>query len=147
MLLAGQVGIRRQMEALKRGLPDRHGFTGLGWDIHVEGACGELAVAKALGRYWNGSVNTFKVGGDVGAMQVRTRSRSHYELLIRPDDKDQDVFVLVTGTSPKFKVVGWIKGKDAKRVEWLQTHGGRPPAYFVPQKSLGNIEDLTEQME
>ena len=57
MMMAAQVGIRRHVAALVRGLPDRHGLDSSkndGWRIHIEGAAGELAAAKALDRYWDG---------------------------------------------------------------------------------------------
>ncbi len=137
VMLAAGVGMRRHIAALRAGRPDRHGFNGqTGWTIHAEGACGEMAIAKALGLYWNGSVDTFKSFGDVGALQVRTRSRPEYELIVRPDDSDDDTFVLITGTAPTFTVVGAILGGLAKRDEWLQDYGGRPAAYFVPHSEL-----------
>lgn len=136
-MLGATIGMQRQLEALSQGRPDRHGYDGAdGWTVHVEGACGELAVAKLLNRYWAGTLNTFKEGGDVGNIQVRTRSRENYDLIVRTDDRDEDVFVLVVGRAPKYRVVGWIRGKDAKRAEWSQTHGGRPAAFFVPQHAL-----------
>ncbi len=139
--MAAQVGSRRQIEALTKGLPDKHGFGGEdGWTVHIEGACGEMAVASALGRYWSGSVNTFKSGGDVGTVQVRTRSRHDYDLIVRRDDRDNDIFILVTGLAPRFEVRGWIRGADARRSEWLRTHGNRPAAYFVPQTALMPIK-------
>lgn len=134
--LAAAVGLRRQLEALKQGLLDTYGFTGTGWSEHIEGAAGELAFAKATGRFWNGSINTFKSGGDVGRVQIRTRSKQDYDLLIRPDDADLDAFVLVVGTVPKFCVVGWLYGHEAKQEKWLRYYGNRPGAYFVPQPEL-----------
>jgi hypothetical protein len=143
LYLAAQIGVSRQMEAMRKGLPDRHGFDGLeGWTVHIEGAAGEMAVAKALGVFWGGTVNTFKTTADVGALEVRTRSRHDYELLIRENDADEAVFVLVTGRAPDFNVVGWLKGKEAKQPQWIRTHGGRPPAYFVPHAALHPIEEL-----
>lgn len=130
------IGARRQIEAVKKGLPDKHGFEGLGWDLHLEGALGELAFAKAVDRHWGGSVNVFRTQADVGKLEVRTRSKTWYELLIREDDSDESIFVLVTGRAPTYNVAGWIRGRDAKREEWLQTHGNRPPAYFVPHAQL-----------
>lgn len=139
--LAASVGVRRQIEAMSAGRPDRHGHSGAGWNLHLEGACGELAVAKALGRYWDGSVNTFKKGGDVGAVQVRTRSKHEYELIVRQGDRDSDVFVLVTGVAPSYRVRGWLRGGDAKRPEWEKTHGDRPPAWFVPHAALKSFPE------
>jgi hypothetical protein len=50
-------------------------------------------------------------------------------------DKDDDLFILVTGTAPSFRIAGCIMGRDAKRSEFWRTDTGRP-AYFVPQDVL-----------
>jgi hypothetical protein len=134
--LAAGVGLRRQIEALLAGRPDRHGFEGSGWDVHVEGACGELAVARFLGRYWDGSNGTYRSRPDVGRVEVRTRSSHSYDLIVREDDSPDTAYVLVTGSCPRYWVRGWIRARDARRDEWLQTHGGRPPAWFVPASAL-----------
>jgi hypothetical protein len=141
--ISALVGAERQTEALLRGLPDRHGFSGIGWDNHVEGAAGELAVAKVLGVFWGGTVNTFKAGGDVGRWQVRTRSREDYDLLIRDDDRPGDTFILVVGKMPDYCVVGWkVFQPDGWPERWRKTHGGREEAWFVPQQSLRDMEDF-----
>lgn len=142
VLVGATIGVQRQLEALMQGRPDRHGFDGEnGWTVHIEGACGELAVARVIDRYWAATVNTFKDGGDIDRkVQVRTRSKHHYELLIRPDDGDDDVFVLVTGRAPMYRVVGWILGRDAKQAAFLQEYGNRPKAYFVPHAALSPFE-------
>lgn len=137
ILQAALVGVHRQIESIKGERQNQHGCAGDNdWQLHIEGACGEMAYAKARQRYWNGSVNTFQTGGDVGAVQVRTRSRDNYDLIVRRNDRDSDAFVLVVGKSGKYRVVGWIYGRDAKRDEWLKTYGDREPAYFVPQSAL-----------
>lgn len=145
-LNAINIGVLRHYSSIKKGLRDAHGAkTDNGWDMHIEGACGEAAVAKALNIYWSCTINTFKSGGDVGnTIQVRTRSKDYYELIVRKDDRDDDVFVLVTGKAPSFNVVGWILGKDAKKKEWIQTHGGREAAWFVPQKELLDISSIPD---
>lgn len=142
--MASDIGRMRHLAAIKAGLQDSHGYSGLGWSEHIEGACGEMALAKYLGIYWDGSVNSFKAN-DLPGVQVKTRSRDDYELIVRPGDSDQSNFVLVTGKCPTYTVRGWIKGADAKRQEWLQDHGGRPPAYFVPHSSLLPIGEMTRQ--
>ena len=139
--MAANVGLMRQLCALKAGKHDAHGFDGDGWSEHIEGACGELAVAKILGRYWDGSVNTFKAD-DLPGLQIRTRSRHDYDLIVRPGDDDQAVWVLVTGRCPEYRVRGWINGAEAKRAEWLRNYGGRPAAYFVPAEQLRGIEEI-----
>lgn len=140
MKIAALVGTNRNTEAISKGLLDKHGFKGDGWSVNIEGACGELAFAKFANQYWNGSVNTFKSGGDVGKLQVRTRSDHSYDLIIRPDDRDSDYFILVTGQAPVFRVRGFILAGDAKRMtDCIQTHGGRPPAWFIPSNRLNRI--------
>lgn len=141
VLQAGQVGLQRHVEALRQGLPNRYGAetakSGLG--LHIEGACGELALAKAMNWYWSGTVNTFRTGGDVGEVQVRTRSSHDYDLIVREADSDTATFVLVTGTMPSYRVHGHVKGAAAKNPDWLAHHGNRPNAYFVPQWRLTPI--------
>lgn len=141
--MAAFAGMQRQTSCLNT--PDSHGFVGdegQGWNIHIEGAGGEIALAKALGMYWSGSVNTFKVGGDVGELQVRTRSQHYYDLILRPDDRDDDLFALVTGLMPNYLVRGWTYARDAKRSEFVQKYGGRPAAWFVPTHFLRPFKKL-----
>ena len=137
------VGMRRQMEALRAKRPDAHGRGDAnGWSDHIEGACGEAAAAKALNVYWSGSQGTFKTGGDVYTYQIRTRSDHTYDLIVRDDDADDAVFILVRGRVPHFDVVGWILASHAKQPQWSQTYGGRPAAYFVPASALHPLETL-----
>ena len=141
---AAAVGAARHVAAIVRGHRDQHGAELGGWSIHIEGACGELAASKALGRVWPAFVNTYRSPqGDLGdGIEVRTRSRHDYELIVRVADPDRP-FVLVTGIAPFFRVHGWIMGGEAKRPEWLKPHGGREPAYFVPHEALRPMDELS----
>lgn len=144
LIMAAQVGWRRQFQALMEDKKDCHGFNRDPWETHVEGACGEMALAKALGIYWDGSVGTWKAD-DLPGIQVRTRSKHEWDLLIRPGDDVAARWVLVTGKiSPagKYLVHGWIYGHEARQDEFKQTYGGRSPAWFVPQSRLRPIETL-----
>lgn len=141
--IANAIGGMRQFEAVRKNLPDKYGCSSPdGWGLHIEGCAGEIAAARVLDRYWSPSVNTFKTEGDVGSLQVRTRSNDGYDLIVREDDGDNDLFVLVLGKIPEFEVVGWIRGADAKRSEWLNGYGGRPPAYFAPRSALHPLAEL-----
>lgn len=142
MFSAAMIGSKRQISCITKGLPNAHGYEGDGWNINIEGAAGEVAVAKCIGAYWNGSIDTFKVGGDVSGIEVRTRSKRDYDLLVRPGDNNDALFVLVIGVCPNFDVIGWMIGRDAKQPRYLQDYGKRPPAYFVPQSDLNSIESL-----
>lgn len=141
--IGAHCGAMRHQAALRDNRPDAYGFDGLdGWTKHVEGACGEIAAAKAINRYWCPSVNTFGAADLDLTIQVRTRSRHDYDLIIRPEDNPDHCYVLVTGKAPRFTVRGYRIGHAARRDVWQQSHGGRPPAWFVPQADLWPISDL-----
>jgi hypothetical protein len=140
--MASDVGRMRHLASIKAGLQDAYGCTSEGWSEHIEGACGEMAVAKSLNVYWDGSVNSFS-RDDLPGIHVRTRSRADYDLIVRQHDADDKPYVLVTGRCPSYTIHGWILGKDAKKPEFQKKYGGRAAAYFVPQASLRPIEELS----
>lgn len=143
--LATQVARQRQAEAQRMGLRPKFGATdSSAASIHALGAAGELAAAKALGVAWQPTINTFKQeGGDgVGRLEVRTRSRHDFDLLVRPSDRDGRAFVHVTQSSTGHQVHGWLWSSEAKQGRWLQNFGGRPPAFFVPVSALRPLDTL-----
>lgn len=140
-LFAAQAGFLRQASNVCKGRVDAHGYQGSGYDIHVLGAVGEFVVARALGLFWAGP-GTLRAS-DVGRLQVRTRSRSHYELIVHQSDDAGAAFVLVTGAALSYQVHGWCYGLEAQqRHYWRDPAGGRP-AFFVPQSDLRPLELLT----
>jgi hypothetical protein len=139
-LTAAIVGVRRQVMNLRDGRKDAHGANPAdGWTLHVEGACGEAAVAKLLNLWWSGNLGRLRAA-DVGRLQVRTAWRANSSLIIHESDPDDDCFVLVTGRAPAFTVIGWIHGRDAKQPEWWGDPAGGRAAYFVPANVLAPIE-------
>ncbi len=143
MMMAVTVGGRRRVECLVRGWtrenvhgPDR-------WSDNIEGAAGELAVAKHLGVFWSASINTFHLP-DVGDYQVRSMGHDHYGLVLRDDDADDQCFILAVGKAPRFRVPGWIWGVEGKRDEWKAAPNGGRVAFFVPQDVLHDMELLGE---
>jgi hypothetical protein len=140
--MGSEVGKLRMLASIRRGSAHRYGMDRQGWTEHIEGACAELAVAKTLGVYWDGSVDTFKGRPDLPGVEVRWRSRPEWDLIVRPDDDPDAWFVLVVGSCPTYTVVGAMQGRDARRDEWSRDYGGRPPAWFVPQAHLLPIEAM-----
>lgn len=135
----------RNLACLLKGRPSKVGEDSL-WQVHVEGAMGEAACAKALGTYNPMTVNTFK-GPDIGKkIQVRTRSRACYDLIVRANDDDDEAFILVTGTCPKYTVRGWCWGREAKQARHLKNHGGHGEAWFVPAEHLRPIAELPKDV-
>jgi hypothetical protein len=102
--VAVAIGVERNLEALTTGLADAESSDGL--RLQIERAAGEMAVAKALNRYWLGGES------DVGALQIRERWPDDYELIVRVADKnkDDDTILLVAGKIPCFTLRGWICG-------------------------------------
>jgi len=146
---AGMVGVRRRVESIKRRLsgttaPNASGKfrSEVPWDSEIEGVAGEVAVAKALQLYWGFDVNTFK-DPDVGPYQVRTTDSIKKSMIMRPKDSSEEIYILVAGRTPKFTVIGWIYGFDAKRDEYWGIRGsGGDPAWWIPVAHLHPIETL-----
>lgn len=135
IMLGAEAGVMRQVENLKIGRKPAYGAgTENDWQLHIEGCLAEMAMAKYLGVYWAGKGKLRHP--DVGDMDVRTRSKSHYRLILHKEDPDDRVFWLMCGVNGKYDVVGWIRGRDGKQEQyWSDPAGGRP-AYFVPQEHL-----------
>jgi hypothetical protein len=139
---AAVIGIKRQVENLQRSRPDAHGCQrDLGWQVHIDGACGEAAVAKYTRTRWNGNLGRLKAK-DVGALQVRTSSRQSGRLILHPDDPDDDAYVLVLGSAPRYRLAGWIFGHEGKQQEWWEDPTGYRPAFFVPQSAMHPMDLL-----
>lgn len=138
--LALSIGERRCKEAQAKGRKDLHGFIGDPLEIHLEGACGEYATAILLGVEWGASINTFHDKPDVAGYEVKTRSKNHYDLIVRRDTSLSDAFILIIGQRPNYRGIGWIDGRAARRPEWWATHGDRPGAWFVPQRALRSLD-------
>lgn len=115
----------------------------------IVGACGEMTVAKVFDCYWSPSVNTFHATTDLPHdTEVRSTTRLDGSLIVRDNDPDDRIYILVTGEPPSMTVVGWITGAEAKQPQWLRNPHGHRPAWFVPQSALQpvcqKIENGTE---
>ena len=140
MEIAAMIGCRRMAESLaNRRLSYEWHLPDDTWGTDIEGAAAEMAFCKAMNRFWSGSVNTFK-DADVGEnVQIRATTHSNGCLIVRDNDPDDEYFVLVVGKAPDYSVKGWILGGDAKQDEYKKAPNGDPPAYFVPQRALTEI--------
>lgn len=134
---AAITGLMRHLQNLRKGRKHAYGASAEnGWAMHIEGACGELALAKHFGCYYAG-VGIFR-GADVcGTEQCRTTTHPDGRLPIHPKDANDARFWLVTGCDGTYTIRGWIMGRDAKRREWWADpqKTGRF-AYWVPQSEL-----------
>jgi len=138
MYRAAKVGCHRRIASIFARREDNKRTTKDPWQTDIEGAAAELAFAKYLGVEWNEGVDTFKAP-DVGELQVRSTELPYGSLIIRPDDKnDDEIFVLVTGSCPVYRPIGWMRCGDCKQQQWW-----RQDAWFVPQSApLRDLEEL-----
>jgi hypothetical protein len=114
VLCGAQVGLRREVKALARGHEDAYGWKRDGWRQHIEGACAELAVSRALDLSWSGIPLATWHGPDVGAdIQVRYRPNPDQpDLGLRPTDDPSHRYILVHGSLPDYELVGWCYGHE-----------------------------------
>lgn len=114
--------------------------------VHVWGAVGEIALAKYIGVYPEFSVKRFcgQRGDVLGDVEVRHRSKLHYDLIVRGNDSPDSRYVLTLGTPPEIEIAGWCYGRDAKMPEFENNHGGYGVAYFVPKSKLRDIKELVQ---
>lgn len=114
--------------------------------IDRQGALAEMAVAKALGRAWDGKFFEIddwykwrEVGNDVSGLEIRSTKHRNGRLIIHPKDKDYAPFILVIANKDDFELKGWVYGFEGKREEWWQDVGYGRPCYYVPQDILRDI--------
>ena len=132
---------RRQTINEIRGLKGRNGGVATGamaLTIHLLGAAGEMAVASHLGlkEFLYKETEAKRGSCDLPDIDVKTRSRHSYDLIVQKNESPNKKFVLVTIQDKKTLIHGWIRGKDAMKEQyWSDPAGGRP-AYFVPKTAL-----------
>lgn len=143
LLTGASVGCMRLVQALTKKWNSSHGAGGIDpWISNIEGAQGELAVAKALGIYWQPIVGD-PDADDAGPYQVRTNcSRRWDDTPLHPGDRDDRVFIGVLSFMPDFDIMGWIWGRDGKRQEWWRDGTPGRPAFWVPRGKLLPMSEL-----
>jgi hypothetical protein len=147
--LANKEAIRRQTENEAKGLKGRNKAASTGkkaLEFHKLGCIGEIAVASYMGldsevftldRPLRGSCDL------PGNIEVKTRSKHDFDLLIQITDDPNKNFVLVTHDGKTTKIAGWIRGHDAMRREWIKEYVRGRPCYAVNQTKLRPIETLS----
>lgn len=148
--LCAYVGANRRVMAVKLKRSEPYGTPlspGL-WDNDVESCCAEFAVAKATGLLWHFELasKTKDVVADVGwDVQVRWTRRDDGSLIVYKRDRPDQVYVLVIGQAPNFRVVGWLPGAEAQNEAWWGRKTKDNYAYWVPQGALRSPESLCER--
>lgn len=146
--LAMEEGMRRQGVNEAKGLRGRNGGAWKGskaLDIHLLGAAGEVAVASYLGMKEHLFKETEAKRGsdDLPGIDVKTRSKSRYDLIVQKQEDPKKVFVMVTIENQQTLLHGWCYGHEAMKEEyWADPARGRP-AYFVPKEVLRCMDTLS----
>ena len=107
---------------------------------NAEAIGSEMAVASYFGiPNFEPTVNTFKLKADIGyAVEIKWTKWEGGHLIIKPSDRDSDVAILVTGSSPNYELRGWLPIKRAKASRYFTRDG----SWWVPQSDLLPLDDL-----
>lgn len=144
---AMEEGERRQRVNEEKGLRGRNNGPRFGrkaLDVHLLGAAGEMAVASFLGLKHELYKETEAKRGsyDLPGIDVKTRSKHGYDLIVQSKEDPSKIYVLVTIEKGTTLIHGWCRGEEAMKPEhWADYAGGRP-AYFVPQSQLRPMEEI-----
>ena len=117
---AAAAGSARQIENTKAGYTDRWNPEGGPFQVHINGAMGELACARMIGLPWNGkgSPGDPDVGRDI---EVRTSAWDGKDPYVTIKEKDKDYLrvCFIRGTNGTYSFGGWIHAGDAKKDKWF----------------------------
>jgi hypothetical protein len=144
---AMEEGLRRQGFNESKGLRGRNGGAWQGskaLDIHLLGAAGEMAVASFLGmkEHLFKETEARRGSDDLPGIDVKTRSKHSYDLIVQKKEDPRKKFVLVTIECQKTFLHGWCLGQEAMEEKyWADPARGRP-AFFVPKTVLHSMESL-----
>ena len=112
----------------------------------AESVGAEISVAQYFGiKGFKPTINTFKNEADVMArLEVKwTKYSDTGHLIIHKTDREDDVAMLVTGTSPVYRLVGWIPIKMARNeLFYNETQNN----YWIPQGKLYAPEILRSRV-
>jgi hypothetical protein len=147
LLIAWTVAAMRATNVICDGRRGLNGQQRFDWANEVKGAIGELAASEGFNLAWTGPHERGcpDVGGCIEARAVLDPAHRLILQLEEPDQKPDVPFVLVDlSTLPRWRIVGWIMGKDAKRDDWRDDPVGGRPAYWVPRQELRDPMELRE---
>ena len=100
----------------------------------------EMVVARYFGLDYDVNISQGKRNADVGkGIEVKWTSYINGSLIIYPNDRLDDVAVLVVGRSPDYYIAGWLPVKMAMQKQFKNS---QQESWWVGQASLNPIGDL-----
>jgi len=107
---------------------------------YAESLGAEMVVARYFGLDYDVNISQGKRNADVGkGIEVKWTSYINGSLIIYPNDRENDVAVLVVGRSPDYYIAGWLPVKMAMQ---RQFKNSQQESWWVGQASLNPIGDL-----
>lgn len=114
--------------------------------MHRLGAVGEVAAAVHLGleAYLFSEQLAVRGSADLpGDIEVKTRSRHKYDLIVQKGERPDKKLILVTVEGDSTLLHGWCMAGDVMREEfWADVARNGRAAYFVPKSELRPLTDL-----
>ena len=112
--VAVMVGSARNKSALKKESRDVYACDPvMSWGQHVEAAGAEMAVAKYLGLYWDGSVDTYRSGsGDLPYTNIDVKHSKDGKWKVK--ERDEGELVLVKGAMPNYIIDSYCFAIEVK---------------------------------
>ena len=163
-----ETGKKLHREAIEDGKEDRHGARSEnGEEIHIQGASGEMAVAKILGiPHFKSISRSYSQFPDINLVflneewiydktklsggceiEVKTMTEHHYHLRVRPNENPDWLYIHVTVKFNNFRIHGWTFGYIAKQDKYFRDlKNNRPPAYFIPAIDQYSIDSLLKAL-
>lgn len=111
--------------------------------LHKIGAAGEVAVASYLGLKDHLFKETRPTRDSYDLpykIDVKTRARHDYDLIVQLDDKSDKIYWLVTIEHRQIQIHGWAHHSDCAKPEYIKDPAGGRKAYFVPKSLLSPPE-------
>lgn len=135
---AAKAGSARQIDNLLADNRNRWNPEGGPFQVHIEGAMGELACSRMIGLPWNGkgSPKQADVGRDIEVRTSGYDGKNPY-LTIKEKDKDWERACFIRGANGIYQFGGWIHVGDAKKDKWTakpDNYGNK--RWFVPMEEL-----------
>lgn len=122
-------------------------------EMHRIGCIGELAVARYLDMEDHVFTLQSPIPGSADLpfnIEVKTRSKHGYDLLIQLNDDPNKLFVLVTYSRDSgdktAKIVGWAYGRHVMKKEYIREFVRGRPCYAVPQAQLSDPGSLLAEI-
>jgi hypothetical protein len=107
---------------------------------YAESIGSEIVVARYFGLDYDIEKSNGKRNADVGkGLEIKWTSYINGSLIVYPNDRVDDVAVLVVGRSPEYYIVGWLPVKQAMQKQFKNS---QQDSWWVNQDSLNPIGDL-----